>query len=515
MILMKTCAIFSIIFVGSLIFVGCNNDLVPPNLSVNATEKEEIQDDVVSSSIPVAISAELVAAFDKELAAAKLSSKTVDLSQFKDLQTAVWQAWKAANASDLKNFPKLKEFPQTHLETASAPKWTVSGALGGKDYKMPYEYGWLGSKPSSSGSIDYQTCLFIYLHGSGDDRDLEWGNGYDACKSSMEAILNNKKYNKGIFFNPRGPDGSDYNKWWKAPYQKVWEDFFRRALLQDYVNPFGIFLFGFSEGAYGSQRMASFYADYFTGVAPLSGGEPLENAPPENLLHVFYVMNTGELDTDYGRRELTEELGKKLEELQTPYIEFEGQYPQEYLHTVNILSNFKHSEVVPSSGPSGLTGFTRYRTINPSEVRWEDFSMDGQRRVGFYNIHVLERATATPDARTYYHLKIESENNISLSAQDVSYTVASYCSSASTIPLEYTKTYTPVTGGRLRIYLHPNMVWDNFDLSKPMKVTINEGSPQEIQPVVSVQSMIDSVKAFFDPQRIYPAYIEVDLTPVT
>ena len=82
---MKTCAIFSIIFVGSLIFVGCNNDLVPPNLSVNATEKEEIQDDVVSSSIPVAISAELVAAFDKELAAAKLSSKTVDLSQFKDL----------------------------------------------------------------------------------------------------------------------------------------------------------------------------------------------------------------------------------------------------------------------------------------------------------------------------------------------------------------------------------------------------------------------------------------------
>ena len=245
----------------------------------------------------------------------------------------------------------------------------------------------------------------------------------------------------------------------------------------------------------------------------MSGGEPLENAPPENLLHVFYVMNTGELDTDYGRRELTEELGKKLKELQTPYIKYEGQYPPEYLHTVNILSNFKHSEVVPSTGPSGLTGFTRSRTTNPTEVRWEDFSMDGQRRVGFYNIHVLERASTDATARTYYQLKINSGNNISLSAQDVSYTVAKYCSSASTIPLEYTKTYTPVTGGKIRIYLHPYM--NELDLTKPITITVNNGKPQQIKPEVSVQSMIDSVKAFFDSQRIYPAYIEVDLTPAT
>lgn len=139
--------------------------------------------------------------------------------------------------------------------------------------------------------------------------------------------------------------------------------------------------------------------------------------------------------------------------------------------------------------------------------------MDGQRRVGFYNIHVLERAATTPDARTYYHLKIESGNNISLSVQDVSYTVSKYCNSASTIPLEYTKTYTPITGGRLRIYLHPNM--NELDLTQPVTITINEGSAQQMMPVVSVQAMIDSVKAFYDPQRIYPAYIEVDVTPAT
>lgn len=119
---MKAFVIFLIIFIGTLIFEGCNNDLVPPNLSVDSTEHEE--NTVESSSIPVAISAELVAAFDKELA------------------------------------------------------------------------------------------------------DAEWKTGYDACTSSMEAILTQKKYDKGIFFNPRGPNGSNYNKWYAAPYQRVWEDFF-------------------------------------------------------------------------------------------------------------------------------------------------------------------------------------------------------------------------------------------------------------------------------------------------
>lgn len=506
----KTRAIFSIIFVWVLFFVGCTNDLVAPenpSLSGKGTEGGEYQS--VTSSAPVAISEELVAAFDKELADAELTSKTVKLSQLKELQSAIWQAWKDANASDLEKFPKLQPFPETHLDKAAAPTWIVPGALGGKDYEMPYEYGWRKDEPTANNSSDYQTALFIYLHGSGFDREQEWANGHSACKDAMDVVAN---HTRGIFFNPRGPDGSDYNKWWKASYQKVWEDFFRLALLQDYVNPFKIFLFGFSEGAYGSQRMASFYADYFAGVAALSGGEPLENAPPENLLYVTYAMTTGEYDNQFGRIELTRKAKEKLDQLRTDYST-DDSIPYEYFHTVTTMEGKGHTEVPVGEGPKNITTISRGRTTNPSEVRWEDFPMDGQRRVGFYNIHVLERAATPPDARTYYHLKIESGNNISLSAQDVSYTVSEYCNSDSTIPLEYTKIYTPITGGRLRIYLHPNMVWDNFDLSKPMTVTINEGAPQKIQPVVSVQSMIDSVKAFFDPERIYPAYIEVDLAP--
>ena len=502
---MKAIAIFSIIFVWTLFFVGCTNDLVAPEnpaLSGDDTEGGEYQS--ISSSAPVAISAELATLFDKELVAANLTSQKVTLVNYEAVQEAVWQAWKKANAADLAKFPQLKEFPQTHLETAAAPKWTVPGALGGRDYDMPYEYGWLGSQPNKESN---QVPVFIYLHGSGEDRDLEWQNGSDACKNS---ILRMSNYRKGVFFNPRGPDGSDYNKWFKTPYQRVWEDFLKGIFLQDYINPYAIFLSGYSEGAYASQRMASFYADYFTGVAPLAGGEPLENAPPENLLHTRIFMISPNQDHSFGRNELTKKLKETLEAWNASFKTDSTPIPYEYFSSINVDYEGKHGDVPPYEGMGGLTNITRYRTTNPTEVRWEDFPMDGQRRVGFYNIHVLERASTT-DERTYYQLKIKSDNAISLSAQKVSYTVTNYCSSDSSIPLDYKKNYTPVTGGKLRIYLHPYM--NNLDLTKPITITINEGAPQQLQPVVSVQAMIDSVKAFFDSQRIYPAYIEVDLTP--
>lgn len=502
---MKTRGIFSIICVWVLFFVGCNNNLVTPDVPTNSTEQEGEHGTVGSSSVPVAISEELSASFDKEIAAAKLAYKTVTLSNYQKLQAEVWQAWKDANASDLENFPELKEFPQTHLDKAVAPTWTVPGALGGIDYEMPYEYGWLGSQPNKETN---QVPVFIYLHGSGDDRDSEWQNGSDACKNSISRM---SSYKKGVFFNPRGPDGSDYNKWFKAPYQKVWENFLKGIFLQDYIDAYAIFLSGYSEGAYASQRMASFYADYFTGVAPLAGGEPLENAPPENLLHTRIVMISPNQDHAYGRNELTKKLKETLEAWNAQFKTDTMSIPYEYFSSINVDYEGQHGDVPPYEGMGGLTNITRSRTTNPTEVRWEDFSMDGQRRVGFYNIHVLERASTDATARTYYQLKINSGNNISLSAQDVSYTVAKHCSSASTIPLEYTKTYTPVTGGKIRIYLHPYM--NELDLTKPITITVNNGKPQQIKPEVSVQAMVDSVKAFFDSQRIYPAYIEVDLAP--
>ena len=70
------------------------------------------------------------------------------------------------------------------------------------------------------------------------------------------------------------------------------------AMASPNINPNRIYVFGISEGGYGSQRLASYYADYWAGAGPMAGGEPLRNAPAENCQHIAFSLLTG--SQDYG-----------------------------------------------------------------------------------------------------------------------------------------------------------------------------------------------------------------------
>jgi hypothetical protein len=60
----------------------------------------------------------------------------------------------------------------------------------------------------------------------------------------------------------------------------------------------------FSEGGYGSQRLASFYADYWAAAGPIAGGEPLKIAPVENCAYIGFSLLTGADDTGFYRDDL-------------------------------------------------------------------------------------------------------------------------------------------------------------------------------------------------------------------
>lgn len=72
------------------------------------------------------------------------------------------------------------------------------------------------------------------------------------------------------------------------------------------IDPNRVYFFGISEGAYGSQRLASFYADYLAAAGPIAGGEPMENAPAENCANIAFSFRTGSNDKGFCRNELTE-----------------------------------------------------------------------------------------------------------------------------------------------------------------------------------------------------------------
>ena len=154
------------------------------------------------------------------------------------------------------------------------------------DARMPYYYGTKGEKPTEG------YPFFLYLHGSGPKAN-EWATGLKLATYFKDG--------PSAYLVPQIPNEGEYYRWWQRGKQYVWQHVLRSALLDANINPLRLYFFGISEGGYGSQRLASFYADYLAGAGPMAGGEPLQNAPAENLMHTAFSLRTGELDRTFYR----------------------------------------------------------------------------------------------------------------------------------------------------------------------------------------------------------------------
>ncbi len=109
-----------------------------------------------------------------------------------------------------------------------------------------------------------------------------------------------------------------------------------------------------------------------------------------------------------------------------------------------------------------LSGFKR--NSRPSYVAWEDFSMDGRRRNGFYNIQILERSSDDENSRMYYEMSV-SDNKVSLSVSDVEYRIVETIPGTD-IAMKFARSYSPSGNGRFIVYLNSAMV----DISKPVRL---------------------------------------------
>ena len=126
--------------------------------------------------------------------------------------------------------------------------------------RMPYYYGTKGEQPAEG------YPFFLYLHGSGPKAN-EWATGLK--------LANYFKDGPSAYLVPQIPNEGEYYRWWQRGKQYVWQHVLRSTLLDKNINPLRLYFFGISEGGYGSQRLASFYADYLAGAGPMAGGEPL------------------------------------------------------------------------------------------------------------------------------------------------------------------------------------------------------------------------------------------------
>ena len=154
------------------------------------------------------------------------------------------------------------------------------------DAEMAFYYGYKGDSIPANGYP-----LYIYLHGSG-PRDAEWKTGIALAETFDDA--------PSAYFVPRIP-----NEGAVLPLVATWQNntsgtncFAKASHPAKSIRTESI-LSAYQKGGYGSQRLASFYADYLAGAGPMAGGEPLKNAPVENCRNIAFSLRTGADDDGF------------------------------------------------------------------------------------------------------------------------------------------------------------------------------------------------------------------------
>lgn len=388
----------------------------------------------------------------------------------------VWNIWKDA----VNGFSEEKLIDLEILENRNTGSWTLPSNL--ESGNMPYYYG-CNAYPIFD--TDKKYPLFLYMHGSG-DKAQEWETGIGLCLRRF--------YKPGIYFVPQIPNAyGEYYRWAIQSKQWAWEKLLRLAFVSDNVDPNKIYFFGISEGAYGSQRLASFYADYLAGAGPMAGGEPLKNAPMENVANIAFSLRTGALDEGFGRNLLTQKALEVADELETAH-------PGYYNHNIELIEGAGHSiDYVPTT--LWLAKYTR--DAHPDYVYWENFAMYNRQREAFYNIKILERSSSSTSLRPCYEL-IREGNTMNLNVKLVKYTTT-YTQGG--IEMYFSKTYSKPSRGKVRVYLNEG----EYDLSQPVKVVLNGIEIFNGVVTPTLETMVESCALFYDPERLFPAAIDIDI----
>ena len=381
----------------------------------------------------------------------------------------------AGNNEETHEVIEFRKLLTESLSRANITTWALPDSLE-PNARMNFYLGTKGEKPKDGYPV------FIYLHGSG-PRENEWATGLRLARMFQDS--------PSMYIVPQIPQEGEWYRWWQRSKQWAWEKILRILLSMPEVDKNRIYVFGISEGGYGSQRLASFYADYWAAAGPMAGGEPLVNAPVENIGNVPFSFLTGDKDYMFYRHLLTKTTGEKLDSMQRIY-------PNEYKHRVELIPDKGHSIDYTPTTPWLAQ---HKRNAQPRHFIWENLEMDGLKRNAFYNLQVLKENNAF---RTQYEFTANADNSIDLKVDAVKYNTT-WKDPRWGIDMLFSKDLTPAQHGHLRIFLSDQLV----DLNQKVTIRINgkEVFNGKIKGSKKTQKLASEL--WGDPMRNFKHAIEV------
>lgn len=392
--------------------------------------------------------------------------------QLASMRQSVWAEW-CASLQASQPLPPLGMQP---LSEGNVTAWEIPDSLESQA-TMNFRSGTKGTQPAEG-----WPC-YLYLHGSG-PRDAEWQTGWQLALAFQDA--------PAFYCIPQIPNEGKYYRWWQRGKLWVWDRLLKWMLAQPSTDASRLYLFGISEGAYGSQRLASYYADYLAAAGPMAGGEPLKNAPVENLGHVAFHFLTGAQDAMFYRNVFTQGTADALDSIARLY-------PGEYHHSIRLIPGREHHIDYSPTTP----WLSRHRrNAQPRHFLWENMEVDGIKRKGFYNIEVLAETDAY---RTAYEFRADADNHIHVSVDRVEYTTT-FTDPMWDIDMFFSRRYSPAEHGRLRIFLSEELA----DLSRPLTISVNGHTLYQGRAAISRETMLQAARLWGDPLRLFPAAVTVE-----
>ena len=422
-------------------------------------------------------------------------AQELSLQEVPDAQRYIWQTWQQEMQCSNSAFSIFQQATLPSLNQPATQSLLLPSQLE-ENAELQFYFGTKGEQPKGG------YPLFLYLHGSG-PAEQEWANGLTLSQGFDDA--------PSTYVIPKMPNPTgEWYRWYQQSKQWAWEEMLKQAMASPNINPNRIYVFGISEGGYGSQRLASYYADYWAGAGPMAGGEPLRNAPAENCQHIAFSLLTGSQDYGFGRNQITMVAKEAFDQL-------EQQYPNTFKHRIELQQGRGHG-INYNPTTSWLKAYRR--NPRPQEFLWENFPMGGRYRSGFYNLRVDESpklpevaatspgATNDYDGRSnrYFHHLSMANNEVRLTVKEVTYTVTDNVPGTS-IPMKFNRTYTPAKSGTYTIFLDNTLV----NLAQPVKVWVNGKKVFEGTVKCDAKNIRESLELFHDPERLFPAAVQVKL----
>ncbi|MEN8127443.1 MAG: transglutaminase domain-containing protein [Planctomycetota bacterium] len=398
--------------------------------------------------------------------------KKEDLHAVRDM---LWQTYQQSPAGQALKETLPAPFILKGNEIPSPPPH----ALKTGDKVMPFYF--LGK-----GNLEGPRPLFIALHGGGSAggrAPSPHGWPVNTQEWNTQALLAAKTYpSDALYFVPRMADDND-GRWYYHYCQDAYDRVVRAAILHHNVDPNRVYLIGISEGAYTAYRLGAFMADRWAGAGSMAGGEPLNNAPPENMRNLAFRADIGEKDTMFDRVGLNQRYAKALGKLKQDD-------PNGFTLSINVQPGRGHG-IDYKPCPEWL--FQHQRNPWPQRIQWKVIRVHGRRKEQFYWLAMDAEPPVWPvyidariDAKTntiHITIKKEDENGKRIQTDEIP----------------------------LRCYLNDQLI----DFARP--VTVVRNSQQVFSGPVSrrVDVMMRSLAERGDPCYIFPAEIAIPQTPDT